>query len=867
MDGRILKERRYFYDDLDFGDVMLGRLTEEHGLRLYDDVFNHPTEFITETDASLPDSVPVIVELATYDYDSDGNVTMRTNALGDDKSYRYDPTNLYVVAEVVRVSKGKVTPVNVFTTFDYHRHSGQISHKTAPNGALYEWQFDDFGRLLATLESDSANPGTLDVKEQYTYALGGVNGSVSNNRIEKLSVSGTVQEQNIAYLDGYLRTIQTKALRELNGSPVFATQDTRYNDLGQVDTASQLYFSPTSAFTFADEDRPHVRSEYDGLGRLVATVLVNMDSADSPVSGERMAFIVRGDQQGKVLRRGDQERQYLLNANGQITEVVEKNGTEQYHTRYTYDLLDRLVKTEDDHGNDIALRYDSLDRKREMLDPDTGLSRYVYDRAGNVTEYVDANNITTLFSYDELFRLLSKEYPQDASATVTYVYDENGDTGFLTTIESEAVLSKIDYDVLGRVVDHDREIDNGTYSLSTTYDNVGRVLSLTYPDDDVVQYEYFDNGGQLARVLLNANVVANFTEYGAHGRALAFSFANGTATSNEYYPGQLRLMGSTVLDAGNTELQGLAFRYNEYGNVLSIRNRVAETTKRFDYDDLNRLTQFSFQGDQDPAPQIDAYAYDAIGNILEKEGSVFTYGADRPHAPASMDGALLQYDAVGNLERDHLGRQFTYDVNGRLVVALDAGNTLLAEFTYDSANGLVKRKNDISSTIYIDRLYEHDVTGNRAIKYIYAHQALIAAVTDPSPPVFGGVPAFVLTPENVNRLNLLLSTLLFVLLCAFGLRTSGSPGSLQPAYARRRAFVALLVSSVFVAPLFVPSVASAQPPPRMVFFHTDHLGSVTLVTDDAGNEVRRVRLPAVRRDPGDIGYVRQRLRIHRPARG
>jgi RHS repeat-associated protein len=840
VDGHILKETRFFYDSLGLGRLSAGRVTSEQHLRFFDDLSNAPTTFVTNTDPSSPDNVPTMVEVATYQYDSFGNVISRTNANGDRESYRYDPTNHYVAADTITVAKGKSTPIDVVTRFSYDYRCGKISETISPNGAIVRREYDDFGRLVTLSESDPEDVNTLKVKEQYSYLLNGVGGGISRNVIDKFSLSGSVTERQVIYRDGFLRVIQTKDLKSRNGFPVFATQDTRYSSTGQIELSTQPYFTTTSSFTQIPGNAPQIRSKYDGLGRLTATVPVNMDTTGSRVVGERFAFIVRGAKQGKIVRKGNQETEYLVDANQQITDVFQKDGEERTHTRYAYDVLDRLSGITDQKGNTITLRYDSFGRKREMRDPDIGINLYAYDNAGNTVLFVDGKNDTTRYAYDELFRQIARTYPQDPSENVTQVYDENDDTGYLTTIESSNVVSTIDYDPLGRIIRHNRQIDGDMYTLSMKYDHLGRILSLVYPDRDTVTYEYFNNGGQLFRVRLDTEIVAEFLEYTPLEKAISYRFGNGTHTENSFFRSEHRLRESTVFDPSGESLEHLSYRYDDIGNIVSLEDPVSGLTRRFGYDDLNRLTSFTFRRLPAESATTLTYSYDGIGNIVGKEGRTYAYDDVRPHIPLTLGSDVFQFDAAGNQTRGVAGARYEYDRQDRLVKAFDSDNNLVAEYAYDSMTGLLKKKTDAGITVFIDRLYEVDFARHRATKYVYAHQSLIAAEETAIPAEFNGS-GFLMTPEDLQRFSAGAAAAVFVLMVSTVFFPPNRSRSSRMRFNARIRFVSSAVtgSMVFVL-LFIPSTARAQDITRLVYFHTDHLGSVTLVTDAAGREIRRL---------------------------
>ena len=102
-----------------------------------------------------------------------------------------------------------------------------------------------------------------------------------------------------------------------------------------------------------------------------------------------------GKNWGIVIDPNGEKKKSIVDIFGRITNIVEycKNGTgvyEEYITKYRYNLLGQLTNTIDNEGNKVKIRYDNLGRKILMNDPDMGIWEYIYDKAGNLKEQIDA---------------------------------------------------------------------------------------------------------------------------------------------------------------------------------------------------------------------------------------------------------------------------------------------------------------------------------------------------------------------------------------------------------------------------------------------------------------------------------------------
>ena len=135
-------------------------------------------------------------------------------------------------------------------------------------------------------------------------------------------------------------------------------------------------------------------------------------------------------------------------------------------------------------------------------------------------------------------------------------------------------------------------------------------------------------------------------------------------------------------------------------------------SRTFAYDDLNRLTSGSGTFGTNQAQQNCAYAYNAIGDITNKCGAVFSYG-DVMHPSAvtfnPTTGKSYTYDANGNmLTRGN--QTLTWDIDNRVSsVSITGGGTTSMEYDYSGAR--VKKSAPTGITLYPFSGYEIDPNG------------------------------------------------------------------------------------------------------------------------------------------------------------
>ncbi len=407
-------------------------------------------------------------------------------------------------------------------------------------------------------------------------------------------------------------------------------------------------------------------------------------------------------------------------------------------THYSYDVLDRLVQVKDAANNTTTMTYDLLGRKTSMSDPDMGAWSYQYDAVGNLTRQTDARGTIINFQYDALNRLTLKDLP--SGTDVNYYYDETGygkSKGQRTRMTDGSGETKYYYnDARGRLTKEEKYISGSTFVTQWSYDSLDRVVTMTYPDGEVVTTGYDARGRPYS--LAGTNTYVSSATYNALGQlnVLDFGAANGAKTTYTYYgqagvtppPGyanlpSYRLMELRTVNASGTEIQRLRYGYDNVGNVQKQWNEYglgeAAETLTFTYDALDRLTNVSGSYSRN-------YQYNPIGNLTNKAGVTLSYpnpGSVRPHAViTTTQGGSFSYDANGNpstslragmTSRREATGQPTYsqafDAENRLQSVTVNGQT--TTFVYDGDGARVKKVAPDGITIYVGNYYEVLIPG------------------------------------------------------------------------------------------------------------------------------------------------------------
>jgi len=631
-------------------------------------------------------------------HDSYGNQICSRDANGNVTTWAYDTSATFPT--VVTNALGQQTTSQYYGVDGIDTSTGlygQIKRVTDPNGAVTVYEYDGFGRKSKVTNPDGFWTTT-------TYNSFGTIGAQHVRTDSSLGLSSW------AYFDGLGRPIKKKST---GPESKIVVADTQYNNRGAVLRTSLPYFdglgSPLWKTYAYDVLNRMIRTDNPDGTRLLACyddwVMVTIDASNHRKRETH-------DAAGRLLR--------IDEYTGTVTSCDVSMGTPYATTTYSYDRLGNLTLVTDAKGNQTQMQFDTLGRKVAMKDPDMGSWTYVYDDANNLTQQTDAAEETTYYKYDALNRRLQKDFCLEkllGQGDVVYTYDgatSNG-IGRLTTVLDAAGTTTFFYDGMGRTVRTDKVISGTTYTVQSTFDGLGRITTITYPDNSMVSNAY--TGAILQRVYEGTTTYAQYAGFNAMDQPSTLTLGNGVVTTYTYQPNTFRLATLNTV-SGNTTLQNVSYGYDNNGNYVTLTDSL-KGTQTFGYDESNRLVSAT-----GPYGGL-TYTYDQIGNMtFNSQVGTYTYpdsGASsvRPHAVSTAGANSYTYDANGNMVNG-AGRILIYDYENRPTNITNGGQT--TTFVYDGDGGRVKKIVGNTTTTYIGKLYECETSSGttQCVKYIWA---------------------------------------------------------------------------------------------------------------------------------------------------
>lgn len=654
------------------------------------------TEVRDYPDVSLPDDLPQ--RRVRYEYDSGGKLQRVTDVRGNVTTYNYTGSRLTSITDPEERIKAVA-----------YGPTGRVESITEPDGAKtdYVYSYDKSKKHFYVKTKGPETPAGRRV-EDHTYDDMG--------RMVRMDVNGRTE----------LEMSQDSRLERYTDGRGNVTE-TRRNEFNDV--VSETYADGSSVqFTFdprllelsgfRDENGISDSIEYDAIGNVVVVT----EGVGTP--------------EQRVTR-------FTPDAAGNILTVVREGAT----------LADGIVVP----ASTIAFTYDARGNETSLTDGEGNVTRYRYNRLGNITRIIDPKQSAWLATYDAAGNQLSATTP--LGHTATYEYDRAGN---LTTVTDErGKITRWVYDGVNRetaIVDTygkryaisyngwgltTSETDEDGRVMRTEYDRDGRPSRSTDGRGNVIDMAYLAEDGTPSSSFLPTEItyptfktmqrfdarnrpVMDTTLLGQDGRVTSYRYdRRGDQIESTDEQGHTRYIQYDALARPKRLTDSLGrnidMLWDTRDNLVRIRYPDG-TAMRFEYDRANRLLR-----EIAPLGQITSYEYDVNGNITtitRPNGARVVYRhdlADRVEraeiTPAGATEPTLAYDYAYSPTNEMLswtdgthGATYTYDDAGRVLsetVDYGSGITLGYSYTYTDA-GYKRTLTYPDGTVVT---YEHDAAG------------------------------------------------------------------------------------------------------------------------------------------------------------
>jgi len=671
-------------------------------------------------------------KVTSYGYDAEGNLTSLVTPLGKTTTMGYDASGRMIWRTDPRGNTGGANPENFRTHLTYNGFDQPVT-VTDPLDHVTTHGYDPVGNRTAV--TDARNKTTtfgydeLDRLVTTTDPRNGVETlayDVRGNLVSRASPT------NDTTTYGYDLADQRTAMTMPRGNVAGATAEDftwhyAYDPAGNLTTVTDPADKVTTT-TFDNLDRltavtdplnHTTTSVYDAAGNVTSrTDAVGNTTTFSYDDLGRLATVTspRGNVSGATPT--DYQTRFVYDEAGNRTEVIAPRGG---RTTWSFDDDSRMVAQVDPRGYVLpalpaqyttVYAYDDASNLTRVTDPLGNQTNYVFDAANRQTSVTDANIRVTLYGYDEVNRLTSVTGPDAPACTGTpqcfagkaaSVYSHDDTDNLTRTLDPKNHATDFDYDLAGR--------------LTKRTDPLGRFATYTYdPDSNLATHT-------TARGNASGTPATGRITYGYDRLGRPTLIDHGDATPDVTYSYDDAGRRTSMIDGAGTVSYGYdnadrptaitrsggdawAYGYDPDGNVTS-RTYPDSTlvSAMFDRDgNLATVTQGS---------QTTSFAYDPAGRL-----STTTLPSGNGHVESRTYDAAGRLTVVGNQKGATVLSRFTRTLdpvgNPTQVATLRGATTTYEAMEYDPANRLTKWCRAAScagAAAWIS--YAYDPVGNR----------------------------------------------------------------------------------------------------------------------------------------------------------
>ena len=676
--------------------------------------------------ASITEDPAGLNRTTTFQYDSNGNLTLTRDALGNTITRTFSANNQpltetrYTVPDPDGAGGGQPSgPLTTRYAYDTEDH---LRFVISADGRVTENRYNTAGLRIATLVYTDAKYDLSALTPTTALTEAQLNTWAGARTLTKL------QRVDYAYdFRGNLSTATAYATTDSSGAGVAAGASvTRY----VYDQRGQLLSVIDPRGEATSDTTDFVTSfTYDGLGRQLTKV----------------EWIASGSTRSTITQFNDGLNTTTLTlANGLVATSTYNKAGELISlvntgpgsaalgtTTYSYDGDGRLRFVTDPTGVRQHVLYDEAGRKVATVDGDGTLTEVVYDRtshaiktivyadrltAATIATLIDGagkpTNVTLATLRTSLASVPGRNAAQDKITRA--VYDNAGRQVY--AIDEVGGVTQLVYDGAGRVTD---EVHYATpFVITRTTDQVlpSAVTVTTSANDRRTRYFYdaegnrvgvldaagyltesiYDAGGLLVQQTAYADATATAQRLTGTLAQLRPAVDNETTVDPErdinsyfFYDGMGRQVGAldgegylteTVYDVAGNVSQSIRYdaplTYSSTSTLASLKAAVPTAAVRhttsYQYDGVGRLVQqTNFEG------TIETYAYDAVNNRT---------GVTRASGQTDARTTQARYDALGRVTAELTAEGSSLITGGMTQAQIDAvWNQYAARYAYDLA--------------------------------------------------------------------------------------------------------------------------------------------------------------------------------------
>ncbi len=707
--------------------------------------------------------------LTTFNYDDDNRLTSIADRFGNtitiDRDEDGNPTAITAPfgqkTELTVDGDGNLTDILFEDSSSYgfgYTSDGLMTDMTDPRSLTSTHAFDENGRVISTTDPEN---GTWTFEKE-TYDDGSALSTVTsgeNNATTHLDtdVSDDSYKSVTTYPGGNTRTyvlenqnldesvescsVTTKTTFTIDGKSKQKIPETIVtampSGLMNVVSLAKTYQEDDDSFT----ETATTTIDQNGAATTVeSNYLTGTTTVTSPESRTATSIfdpdtLLTTESQVTGLNAIE----YDYDDYGRMTSVTSGSRT----ASYGYNSRGNLESVADPLGRTTSYSYDLLDRVTLIENPDYSVIGFQYDEKGNMTVLTTPVPADNTFEYNGVNKLSSVISP--LNSVTTYSYDAERKLTGIGLPSGKTITNTYSYGRLSQTVTDE-------WTTDYTYGCMDLVSSVTR-GSEVLSYGY--DGTLITSVSQSGTLNQDIgLEYNDDFRATSITYAGGTETLS--YDNDGLLTSSGIFSIGRNTGNGLpesvsdsAFSltrsFNGFGEVsaydlsISSSNVFSLTLARNDNGEITGKTE-TIEG---TTADID-YTYDEKGQLLTvtTDGTLaeeyrYDNNGNRTYEMNSLRGIAGRTFSYS--DEDHIVTagtvQYAFDSDDRLSSRTDGSET--TEYVYSSTWELMRvALSDGTAIIYTNdpsgRRIAKSVNGTVEEKYLWSGLTTLLAVYDGS---------------------------------------------------------------------------------------------------------------------------------------
>lgn len=642
--------------------------------------------------------------------------------------------------------------------YDY-RYGIPLSVKDM-NGFITEYEIDDLGRIVKVTAPNELT-ANKDYTIKYEYAVNGKVNMAKTYHFDPQHESDPMITINIVDGLGRELQARKNATVRTDDNVMIVSGKTTFDALGREVSHFAPTTCAKSDMYKEEIAPSNIKLDYkvyDPFDRPLSSVVYD-DASNAYES--TMSYTIENDTLATTIvdPEGMKVSSYTDGTEHTLKTIKyhTKDGGENASTHFIFDGIGQLLSVTDCKGVVTSYEYDIAGRKLSVEHPSAGKTSFTYDNLGNVITKETAKGDKVTYTY-EFSRLTKQSYgdKDQWKNEVRYTYGgvdaKHNRVGRLALVEDGSGAQEYFYGKMGEVEKIRRTliipgVDVATYTTEWKYDSWNRVQEMVYPDGEKLKY-YYNLGGQLNKITGEKNYLYTYIDdiqYDEYEQRSLVKYGNGTTTEYKYEKVLRRLDTMRVSNKVGTFLNN-KYSYDKVNNVLGVKNDAAlnvgiggTMTHTYTYDDWHRLktADGEFVGNDNKSANYHlAMGYDNLYNITSKKMTMsqtnlqfdgtlsaghnfdYKYSEDNPMKLLSVetkqynvDGTVADSEIETELAKNQRTQSYDFDANGNMTSTSVDTSGVLKSFLWDEENRLLAVNNNGSVSCYF-----YDAAGERTVK-------------------------------------------------------------------------------------------------------------------------------------------------------